>query len=98
MELILSSAKEKLNGQYVFLTPQEMGLYIFKFYFQIELKLFIFSKDILNRTNMSSYSKCLILNVSLILTQDIIRKKMISRIHSDFFFEILIINNLILLK
>ena len=25
MELILSSAKEKLNGQYVFLTPQEMG-------------------------------------------------------------------------
>lgn len=25
MELILSAAKEKLNGQYVFLTPQEMG-------------------------------------------------------------------------
>lgn len=25
MELIVSAAKEKLNGQYVFLTPQEMG-------------------------------------------------------------------------
>jgi hypothetical protein len=25
MELLLHSAKEKLNGQYVFLTPQEMG-------------------------------------------------------------------------
>lgn len=25
MELILSAAKENLNGQYVFLTPQEMG-------------------------------------------------------------------------
>lgn len=25
MELILNSAKEKLNGQYLFLTPQEMG-------------------------------------------------------------------------
>ena len=25
MELIVSSAKEKLNGQYMFLTPQEMG-------------------------------------------------------------------------
>lgn len=25
MELILSSAKDKLNGQYLFLTPQEMG-------------------------------------------------------------------------
>ncbi len=25
MELILSAAKEKLNGQYIFLTPQEMG-------------------------------------------------------------------------
>lgn len=25
MDLILSAAKEKLNGQYVFLTPQEMG-------------------------------------------------------------------------
>jgi chromosome segregation ATPase len=25
MELILAAAKEKLNGQYVFLTPQEMG-------------------------------------------------------------------------
>ncbi len=25
MELMLNSAKEKLNGQYLFLTPQEMG-------------------------------------------------------------------------
>lgn len=28
MELILSAAKESLSGQYVFLTPQEMGLVV----------------------------------------------------------------------
>ena len=29
MELILNAAKERLAGQYVFLTPQEMGYYLF---------------------------------------------------------------------
>ena len=29
MELILNAAKEKLSGQYVFLTPQEMGFEYF---------------------------------------------------------------------
>jgi hypothetical protein len=32
MELILNAAKEKLSGQYVFLTPQEMG---FEYYFYL---------------------------------------------------------------
>jgi hypothetical protein len=29
MELILNAAKERLSGQYVFLTPQEMGFEFF---------------------------------------------------------------------
>jgi hypothetical protein len=31
MELIVNAAKEKLTGQYVFLTPQEMG-FVFYYY------------------------------------------------------------------
>ena len=38
MELILTSAKEKLNGQYVFLTPQEMGFDFFYFTLNIRGK------------------------------------------------------------
>lgn len=29
MDLILNAAKDKLNGQYMFLTPQEMGYFIY---------------------------------------------------------------------
>ena len=38
MELLLDAAKVKLDGQYVFLTPQEMGYLFFSKYFIYSIK------------------------------------------------------------